>query len=103
MRKELLRPAVAAASLALLASLGPASAQTRTVAEVAAYQGSDRNERLIEGAKKEGTFLLYSSTAPEDMNPVIDAFKKKYGVDVQFWRSSSDGIVQRAVAENRAG
>jgi iron(III) transport system substrate-binding protein len=93
---------LASATLLALAA-APAAAQTRTLAEVATYQGADRTERLIEGAKKEGTFLLYSSTSPEDMNPVIDAFKKKYGIDVQFWRSSSDNIVQRAVAENRAG
>jgi len=103
-RKNLLRR-FAFASLLTTLPLGaaPAFAQTRTLAEIASYQGADRTERLIEGAKKEGTFTLYSSTAPEDMNPVIDAFKKKYGIDVQFWRSSSDNIVQRAVAENRAG
>jgi iron(III) transport system substrate-binding protein len=98
-------PFSASISLAAILSLGAnfAIAQTRTLAEIAAYQGAERTQRLIDGAKQEGTFTLYSSTAPEDMNPVIDAFKKKYGIDVQFWRSSSDGIVQRAVAENRAG
>jgi iron(III) transport system substrate-binding protein len=93
-----------AVSLALLPlGVAPVFAQTRTLAEIVAHQGADRMERLIEGAKKEGTFLLYSSTTPEDMNPVIDAFKKKYGIDVQFWRSSSDNLRQRAVQENRAG
>ncbi|MEA2976401.1 MAG: iron(III) transport system substrate-binding protein [Alphaproteobacteria bacterium] len=80
-----------------------AMAQTRTLAEIASYQGSDRTQRLIDGAKQEGTFTLYSSTAPEDMNPVIDAFKQRYGIEVQFWRSSSDNLLQRAIAENRAG
>lgn len=103
-RKNLLRRFAFASLLATLPlGAAPAFAQTRTLAEIASYQSADRTERLIEGAKKEGTFTLYSSTAPEDMNPVIDAFKKKYGIDVQFWRSSSDNIVQRAVAENRAG
>jgi iron(III) transport system substrate-binding protein len=101
MGQNLQRPAIVACALLTL-TLGPL-ARAQTIAEVAAYQGADRTARLIEGAKKEGTFTLYSSTAPEDMNPVIDAFKKKYGVDVQFWRSSSDGVVQRSVAENRAG
>jgi len=90
----------------LLASLLSASsvlAQTRTLAEIATYQGPDRTARLIEGAKKEGVISFYSTTVPEDTAPVIDAFKKKYGIDVQVWRGSTEAIVQRAVNEARAG
>src|SRR5439155_2545149 len=58
---------------------------------------------LIEGAKREGTVSLYTSRVAEDSNLVIDAFKKKYRVDVQVWRGSNETIVQRAIAENRAG
>jgi iron(III) transport system substrate-binding protein len=94
----------ASASLLVALPLGaPVLAQTRTLAEVASYQGPDRTERLVDGAKKEGTVTVYSSSVAEDMNPVTDAFKKKYGIEVQFWRSSSENVVQRAVAENRAG
>ena len=32
-----------------------------TVAQVALYQGADREKILIEGAKKEGAFMLYGS------------------------------------------
>ena len=54
MRMRLLPiPIAAFAALALAAA--PAFAQTRTLAEIAAYQGPDRMARLIEGAKKEGT------------------------------------------------
>jgi iron(III) transport system substrate-binding protein len=60
-------------------------------------------QRLIEGAKKEGVVSLYGSSVAEDMNPATDAFKKKYGIDVQYWRASSENLVQRTVAENRAG
>ena len=55
--------------------------------------------RLIEGAKKEGALSLYGSSVAEDMNPVTDAFKKKYGIDFQYWRASSENLVQRTVAE----
>ena len=97
--------ALAFVGLAAAVALGarPAWAQTRTIAEIAAYQGGDRMARLIEGAKKEGTLSLYGSSVAEDMNPVTDAFKKKYGLDVQYWRASSENLVQRTVAENRAG
>ena len=81
----------------------PALAQTRTLAEIATYQGPDRTERLIEGAKKEGTISVYGSTVASDMNPVIDAFKTKYGIGFDYWCASSENLVQRTVSENRAG
>ena len=89
--------------LALFALATPAFAQTRTLAEIAAYQGPDRIERLIAGAKKEGALSLYTSRVAEDTTPVVDAFAKRYGVEVQVWRASNQVIVQRAVNERRAG
>src|SRR5215467_9018571 len=91
------------ALFAALLTASPALAQTRTLAEIAAYQGPDRMARLIEGAKKEGSLTLYISKVAEDTNPLIDGFKKKYGVDVQVWRTDNETIVQRAVTESRAG
>jgi len=59
------------ALLALLPALpgAPALAQSRgaAVADLAAYAGADRTQRLIEGAKKEGTLLLYSTAPADDM------------------------------------
>jgi iron(III) transport system substrate-binding protein len=81
----------------------PALAQTSTLAELAAYQGADRTQRLIEGAKREGAVSYYTSLVAEDSTPVIDAFKRKYGIDAQFWRGSTEAIVQRALNESRAG
>jgi iron(III) transport system substrate-binding protein len=96
---------IATASLAAALALGlaPAQAQTRSVAEIAAYQGADRTARLIEGAKKESTLSYYTSLVAEDTTPLLEAFKRKYGVDVQVWRGSTEAIVQRALAESRAG
>jgi iron(III) transport system substrate-binding protein len=34
---------------------------------------------------------------------MVDAFKKKYGIEFQYWRASSENLVQRTVAETRAG
>ncbi len=91
--------------LAIAPALGavPTFAQTPTIAEVAAYQGPDRTQRLIAGAKKEKAVMVYGSTVAEDMRPVSDAFRKKYGIDFQYWRASSEQLVQRAVNEHRAG
>jgi ABC-type Fe3+ transport system substrate-binding protein len=91
--------------IATVLALAPAaaSAQSATLAELAAYQGSDRTQRLIEGAKREGTVSYYTTLVAEDSTPVVEAFKRKYGIDVQFWRGSTEAIVQRALTESRAG
>ena len=93
------------ACLALFASClaAPAFAQAATLAELAADAGSDRTEKLIAGAKREGTVTVYSSATTEDMAVIAAAFEKKYGVKVRLWRGSSENIVQRAVVEARGG
>jgi iron(III) transport system substrate-binding protein len=83
----------------------PAFAQTKpaTSAEVAMYDGADRAQRLAEGAKKEGTVVIYTSAPPDDMAVLSAAFEKKHGAKLQVWRASSEKVVQRAVTEARAG
>jgi iron(III) transport system substrate-binding protein len=94
-------PACLLAAAALAAASMPA--QARTLAEIVAYQGPDRTKLLVEGAKKEGVVSVYGSTVPSDMNPVIKAFKAKYGIEFQYWRSSSENVLLRAVSDHRAG
>jgi iron(III) transport system substrate-binding protein len=90
-------------ALNIALGLAPAAAQKQTVAEVAAYQGPDRIQRLIAGAKAEGALVLYTSRVADDTNPVVDAFAKAYGIDVQVWRASNRQVLQRVVQERRAG
>jgi iron(III) transport system substrate-binding protein len=92
-------------ALCLLVST-PTLAQTKVVAEtpaagIAMYQGADRTQRLVDGAKKEGTLAIYTSATTGDMGAVTAAFEKKYGIKVNVWRASSEAILQRAVAEAR--
>src|SRR5258708_19606537 len=93
------------ALLGSCAQLVSASAQTGKPAagDWAAYTGADGMERLVAGAKKEGSVAVYSSAATDDMAALIAAFEKKYGVKVRLWRASSENIVQRAVVEARGG
>jgi len=81
----------------------PGLAQTGKLAEIAGYQGADRESRLIEGAKREGELTVYSSMPVEDNNAVIGAFEKKYGIKAKVWRGSSEDIVRRTVTELRGG
>jgi iron(III) transport system substrate-binding protein len=65
------------------------------------YRGADRDARLVERAKREGSVVLYTSLAPTESKPLADAFQKKYGVRVELWRALSDQVVQRVVTEAR--
>lgn len=67
------------------------------------YQGNDREKRLIERAKQEGSVTIYTSLAPTEAQPMADAFQKKYGIKVELWRALSERVLQRAISEARAG
>src|SRR5262249_7519934 len=100
-RKRLSIALLAYASL--LVAAPAAFAQSRTLAELAAYEGPDRLAKLIEGARKEGSLSLYTSRVAEDTAPVIEAFTRKYSVEVQIGRGSNRAVLQRVVQERRAG
>src|SRR5437899_7822330 len=72
-------------------------------ADIATHQGADRSQKIIEGAKKEGTLTIYSSATVDDMTALTTAFTKKYGIKTQVWRASSENIIQRAATEARGG
>src|SRR5919198_4880165 len=71
--------------------------------EIYLYRGADREPRLIAGARSEGGLTLYSTMTLEDASPLLAAFEKKYGIKVSMWRGTNQKLVQRAVAEARAG
>lgn len=89
----------------LIYSVSPAFAQvgTSTTAEMANYTGPDRADKLIAGAKREGTLTVYTSARVDDMALLGAAFEKKYGVKVRVWRASSENVLQRGVTEARGG
>jgi iron(III) transport system substrate-binding protein len=90
--------------LAIIVCLaGTGAAHAQTIADIANLSGPDRTQKLVDGAKKEGTVTLYSSAVINDSNAIIEAFEKKYGVKVQLWRGSSEDILRRAVTEHRGG
>ena len=71
--------------------------------EIYLYRGADREPRLIAGARSEGGLTLYSTMTLEDASPLLAAFEKKYGIKVSMWRGTNQKLVQRALAEARAG
>jgi iron(III) transport system substrate-binding protein len=86
-------------ALAALATALPGFAQD---ASFARYDGSDRAQKLLAAAQKEGSFTLYTSFAEKDLPPLTVAFEKKYGVKVKVWRAGSEKVLQRTLAETAA-
>ncbi len=87
------------AALVFALGLPAAFAQPARSDETLMYRGPDRDARLAERAKQEGSLVLYTSLAPTESKPLADAFEKKYGVKVELWRALSDKVVQRVVTE----
>jgi iron(III) transport system substrate-binding protein len=57
----------------------------------------------VDAAKKEGKVIVYGSVVPQAMDGLHAAFKKKYGIEVEYWRGSSTQVSERALSEWRAG
>src|SRR5207245_3106843 len=89
--------------LLLALALSALAAGALAQANPALYEGTDRLERLIAGAKKEGELSLYTSAQANDIGAVAQAFEQKYGVKVNMWRAGSEKVLQRAVTEAQGG
>ena len=80
-----------------------AQSRSGSVAELALYQGSDRESILIEGAKKEGQLTFYTSNTWV-AGPVSQEFEKKYPfIKANVWRSDSKALLKRLTEEHAAG
>jgi|SoiMetStandDraft_2_1073263.scaffolds.fasta_scaffold27971_2 ABC-type Fe3+ transport system substrate-binding protein len=65
---------------------------------------TEREKKLVDGAKSEGEMLWYTNSGVENANRYIQAFKKKYPfINATFWRSKTRQVTQRIVSEANAG
>jgi iron(III) transport system substrate-binding protein len=88
--------------LVLSAESGWTAGKPTTIPEIALYQGVDREQMLIEGAKKEGLVTFYNSNTW--LSTVAEAFEKKYPfVKVSIWRSESTNLLKRILEEYASG
>src|SRR5215472_4504045 len=89
---------------ALAAAIGASAAHAQSLEDILLYKGPDREQKLIEGAKKEGQVVIYAALIQNQaMRPIADGFSKKYPfVKITTWRADSEAIVQKASAEVRA-
>jgi iron(III) transport system substrate-binding protein len=101
---EGLRAVLVAAGAVGLLGAGSAMAQPASD-NLAMYRGPDREQRLIEGAKKEGQVTVYSSMiADQALRPILSGFEAKYPfVKTQYVRDDPPQQLQKVMAESRAG
>ena len=53
--------------------------------------------------KKAARVVVYGSLENDTMDLLSAAFKKKTGLDVDFWRDAANKVTDRVTAESRAG
>ena len=63
-----------------------------------------REQKLIEGAKKEGKVVVYSFTAVDQLKPLLEEFQKKYpSINTEHYRANATGVFNKFTTEARAG
>src|SRR5206468_5558270 len=89
-----------------LATESPALAQSAAsvLKKLAGLQTKEREQKLIEGAKKEGKVVIYSFTAVDQLKPLLDEFQKKYPfITPEHYRANATGVFNKFATEARAG
>ncbi len=97
---------IAAFFLTLLLSAADSAAQNKkpdSPAALAAYNGPDREPRLLAGAKAEGKVVWYTSLAGSSYKELAQGFEAKYpGVKIEPYRATSNDLMTKLVAETEA-
>src|SRR5882672_10595659 len=93
---------IAVAVFAIIA--GAPSARALTPEEIVNYRGADRQQVLIDGARKEGQVVLYSALIVNQMlRPLAAGFMKKYPfIRMTYYRADSEELLAKLPAEMRA-
>lgn len=94
--------ALAVAAAALIVTQ-PASAQApKTVAEIANYTGPDRQKILEDGARREGSVMVYMTGT--QIQPLMDRFRQKYPfIKIEASRLGSAETSQKVLEEYGGG
>lgn len=91
---------VAMSILTATAALGASAPMSPS--QLALYRGADREKILVEGAKREGQFALYTSHTW--FKTFIGEFEKKYPfIRTSQWRNDSKNVIRKVLEEAKAG
>jgi iron(III) transport system substrate-binding protein len=58
---------------------------------------------LIDAAKKEGEVMFYGAITINSSKAIGDLFEKRYGIKLKHWRGDATELINRTLAEARAG
>jgi iron(III) transport system substrate-binding protein len=58
---------------------------------------------VSEAAKKEGKVVAYGSLESDTVAALKQAFQRKTGLELEYWRASATKVLDRALSEYRAG
>jgi ABC-type Fe3+ transport system substrate-binding protein len=85
-------------------ALAAAAATTAGAQDILLNKAPDREQTIVDGARKEAQVVLYSAMiVNQALRPLTDAFMKKYPfVKMTFWRGDTEEIVDKLSAEERA-
>jgi len=61
-----------------------------------------QDAKLVAEAKKEGKVVIYGSMETDIFEGVQQAFEKKTGIKVDYWRAAGATVLERASSERRA-
>jgi iron(III) transport system substrate-binding protein len=64
---------------------------------------NSQTANLIEAGRKEGKVVIYGSLESDTADAIKQAFTKKTGIEVEYWRASATKVMDRALSEYRAG
>ena len=93
---------ISIAILIFAATKALAAGAPMSPAQLALYQGADRERILIEGAKREGQFTLY--TPHTWFRTFVKEFEKKYPfIKTTEWRNDSKNIIRKVLEEAKSG
>lgn len=99
---EFLRISLMACFIAFTAS--PSAGSEAVLSDLNRLNGPEREKRLVEGAKKEGGVVVYSSENVTLLQRYEAAFVKRYPfVKPEFWRAGGDRVGARVMTESRVG
>ena len=62
-----------------------------------------QDTKLLAQAKKEGKVVIYGSMEQDIFEGVRQAFEKKTGISVEYWRASGAAVLERVITERKAG
>ena len=89
--------------LTLAAMPGGAKEPEEIWQELGKLSASERQKRVLAGAKAEGVAVIYSNINEDNMQKLRPDFEKRYPVKIEAYRASGEKVANRVLTEGRAG